>query len=73
MASMHCLNFFFPFSCHYLPVASLAHELSKLFEIVLVRLIKAVGYRTIDVDDCHNLGRNNRISFKGTFIACRAI
>jgi hypothetical protein len=39
---------------------------------VLVRLIKAVNYRAVDVDDCHNLGRKYRISFKGTFIARRA-
>lgn len=55
MAKKYCLNFFFSFARHCLPVASLAHEFSKLLEIVLVRLIKAVGHCAVDVDDRHNL------------------
>ena len=39
---------------------------------MLVRLIKAVNYRAVNVDDRHNLGRKYRISFEGTFVACRA-
>lgn len=62
--------FFSFFARHYLPVASLGHELSKLLEIVLVRLIKAVGHCAVDVDDRHNLEVGNTVSFTNTSPIC---
>ena len=70
MAVVFFLNIFFCFACHYLPVASLAKELGQLLEVVLVRLIKAVGHCAVDVDDRHNLEGGNRVSFTKTSTTC---
>lgn len=64
--------FFVFFAFHNLPVASLAHELGKFLEVVLVRLVKAVGYRAVDVDDSDNLEVEHRVSFTNFFTARRA-
>jgi hypothetical protein len=39
----------------YLPIASLAQKPSKLLQIPLIRLIKPISHRTVDIDNRHNL------------------
>ena len=68
MATWYCLNFFFSFARHYLPVASLAQKLGELLKIVLIRLIKAVGHCTVDVDDRHNLVKRCCVSFANNLV-----